>query len=47
MLWEYQIISFLVEISIQDGIRKPYPAIFYDRLLKLSTDAKFMYIYLL
>lgn len=38
-------IFFLVEILIQDGIRKHLSAIFSDILLKLGTVAKSMYIY--
>ncbi len=30
---------FIVETSIQNGMRKPHPTIFYDTLLKLGTDA--------
>lgn len=30
---------FIVEASIQNGMRKPHPAISYDTLLKLGTDA--------
>jgi hypothetical protein len=38
-------LCFLIKTLIQDDIKKYLPAIFYDILFKLGTDAKFMYIY--